>query len=164
MFIHPLARTDQHLIQDFMLTKITLLLARHAEHAEWEFELTAMDDKSREGSSQGHAFLFIYTIARYYVAVTRAHAESNDSETGPDRDDSTFFGDFIDAVASNDPKRALTRWFSTDFSAETNVAAPAIRHLAFEFLDRLTVPAPDFIASDAADFLPDPYESDHIVG
>lgn len=164
MFVHPLARTDQHLIQDFMLTKITLLLARHAEHAEWEFELKAMDDKSREGSSQGRSFLFIYTVVRYYVAVTRAHAESNSSETGPARDESTFFGDFIDAVASNDPKRALTRWFSTDFSAETNVAAPAIRHLAFEFLDRLTVPAPGFIASDVADFLPDPYESDHIVG
>ncbi len=164
MFIHPLARTDQHLIQDFMLTKITLLLARHAEHAEWEFELTAMDDKSRERSSQGHAFLFIYTVARYYVAVTRAHAEFNTSETGPDRDESTFLGDFIDAVASNDPTRALTRWFSTDFSAETDIAAPAIRQLAFDLLDRLTVPAPDFIASDVADFLPDPYESDHSVG
>lgn len=164
MFVHPLARTDQHLIQDFMLTKITLLLARHAEHSEWEFELTAMDEKTREGSSQGHAFLFIYTVARYYVAVTRAHAESNTSETGPDRDDSTFFGDFIDAVASNDPKRALARWFSTEISAETDIAAPAIRQLAFEFLDRLTMPASDFIASDVADFLPDPYESDHSVG
>lgn len=164
MFIHPLARTDQHLIQDFMLTKITLLLARHAEHAEWEFELTAMDDKSREGSSQGHAFLFIYTVARYYVAVTRAHADSNTSETGPDRDESTFFGDFIDAVASNNPKRALTRWFSTEIGAETDIAAPAIRQLACEFLDRLTISAPDFIASDVADFLPDPYESDHSVG
>ncbi|WP_146071585.1 hypothetical protein [Cryobacterium sp. Y62] len=147
-----------------MLTKITLLLARHAEHAEWKFELTAMDDKSREGSSQGHTFLFIYTVARYYIAVRRAHAESNTSETGPDRDESTFFGDFIDAVASNDPKRALTRWFSTDISAETDIAAPAIRQLAFEFLDRLTMPAPDFIASDVADFLPDPYEPDHCVG
>ena len=164
MFIHPLARTDQHLIQDFMLTKITLLLARHAEHAEWEFELTAMDDKSREGSSQGHAFLFIYTVARYYVAVTRAHAESSTSETSPDRDESPFSGDFIDAVASNDPKRAMTRWSSTDISAETDIAAPAIRQLAFEFLDRLTMPASDFIASDVADFLPDPYEPDHIVG
>ncbi len=164
MFVHPLARTDQHLIQDFMLTKITLLLARHAEHAEWEFELRAMDGKSREGSSQGHAFLFIYTVARYYVAVTRAYAESNTSEAGSDRDESTFFGDFIDAVASNDPKRALTRWFSTEISAETDIAAPAIRQLAFEFLDRLTMPASDFIASDVADFLPDPYESDHSVG
>ncbi|WP_146069812.1 hypothetical protein [Cryobacterium sp. M15] len=147
-----------------MLTKITLLLARHAEHAEWEFELRAMDGKSREGSSQGHAFLFIYTVARYYVAVTRAYAESNTSEAGSDRDESTFFGDFIDAVASNDPKRALTRWFSTEISAETDIAAPAIRQLAFEFLDRLTMPASDFIASDVADFLPDPYESDHSVG
>jgi hypothetical protein len=42
---------------------------------------------------------------------------------------------------------------------ETDVAAPATQKLAFEFLDRLSVPAADVVTSNVADFLPDPFAS-----
>ncbi|TFB63069.1 hypothetical protein E3N86_05465 [Cryobacterium sp. Hz7] len=157
MFVHPLARTDQHLIQDFMLTKIALLLARHAERSEWIFEMRAMDEKAREGSSGGPAFLFVYTVARYYIAVTRTQPEAPADTGRLGKPRSTFVDDFTDAVAANDPQRALSLWVTSPFSVKTGVAAPATQELAFGFIDRLTDSEPAVTANNVADFLPDPF-------
>ncbi|TFC30280.1 hypothetical protein E3O53_10175 [Cryobacterium sp. TMT2-18-3] len=157
MFVHPLARTDQHLIQDFMLTKIALLLARHAEREEWVFEMRAMDEKAREGSSGGPAFLFVYTVARYYIAVTCTQSEAPVDTGSFGKPRPTFVDDFTGAVAANDSQRALSLWMTSPFSLETSVAASATQQLAFGFIDRLTVPETELIASNVADFLPDPF-------
>jgi hypothetical protein len=159
MFVHPLARADEHLIQDFMLTKVAILLARRADSAEWQFELDAMDEQSEGGASDEHAFLFVYTAARYYVAVTRADAAALFSVDTADAASPAFFGAFTAAVAANDTVSARALWSAAPFSAEHTVATPAIHRIAFTFLDRLAVSEPDFVASTVADFLPDPYVS-----
>lgn len=163
MFVHPLARSDQHLIQDFMLTKIVLLLARKADEAEWVFEMKAMDDRASGSDTRGNPFLFIYTVTRYYIGVSRAHAEMSGtaemvSALTP------FLANFRDAVAADASQHALAVWTMSPFGLEADVAAPTIQRLAFEFLRQLSIPAADLVASSVADFLPWPYRPDRAAG
>lgn len=169
MFVHPLARADEHLIQDFMLTKIALLLARGADSAEWLFELEAMDEHSEGGASDEHAFLFVYTAARYFVAVTRADSTAFSPLDATVGASPAYFGEFTAAVAANDTVQARALWVAEPFGAnetgaEHTLSTPVIRRIAFTFLDRLAVSEPDFVASTVADFLPDPYISAQSVG
>ena len=157
MFIHPLARDDQHLIQDFILTKIALLLSQHAEQGEWEFEMAAMDEKASEGGSRSNAFFFVYTVARYRVALTRARSAAA-TDTEPDlHEDSTFRWDFIHAVAHNDANRALELWLASPFSLETAISSPSVQRLIFPLLDAFSENTPTLLSTNLADFLPDPF-------
>lgn len=163
MFVHPLARSDQHLIQDFMLTKIVLLLAREADEAEWVFEMKAMDDKASGSDSRDNVFLFIYTVTRYYIGVLRAQAEGSDAaERMPAL--TPFLSTFTHAVATHASQHALELWTLSPFGLEATVAAPTIQRLTFEFLRPLNIPAADPAASNAADFLPYPYRPDAVAG
>jgi len=164
MFVHPLARADEHLIQDFMLTKIALMLARRADSDEWLFELEVMDEQSQGGASDEHAFLFVYTAARYFVAVTRADATAFIPLDVSDAASPSYFGEFTAAVAANDAARARALWVAEPFGTEHALAATVVRRIAFTFLDRLAVSEPDFVASSVAEFLPDPYVSAQPVG
>lgn len=157
MFIHPLAREDEHLIQDFMLTKIALLVARHADDQEWLFELQAMDDQSE--SRGGSAFLFVYTVARYYVAGSRLNVGLGEDEFEPVNDSDAFYGEFAQAVASNDCEKALRLWRSSPHSSQVALAAPPIRRITAVYLEAVAGPDTEAIASKVADHLPAPYAS-----
>jgi hypothetical protein len=163
MFVHPLARSDQHLIQDFMLTKIVLLLAREADEAEWIFEMKSMDEKASGSETRENVFLFVYTVTRHHIAALRANAERSDaaervSTVAP------FLANFRDAVAANAPQHAHALWTPSAFGLESHVASPAIQRLAFEFLRLPSVPGADVVASSVADFLPDAYRSGAVAG
>ncbi|MEX1080012.1 MAG: hypothetical protein WED09_12995 [Homoserinimonas sp.] len=160
MFVHPLARDDQHLIQDFMLTKIALLLARHAADNEWLFEMQAMDNQSKEGHGRGHPFLFIYTLARYYVAAGRLHSDAaGGTEFEPVQSADSFYSDFADAVASNDCQKALDLWEASPLATHSEIAEPPIREMAAAYLRQVIVPETELIAARTADYLPDPFVS-----
>lgn len=146
-----------------MLTKIVLLLARKADESEWVFEMKAMDDKASGSESRGNAFLFIYTVTRYYIGVSRAHADmSGEAELVPAL--APFLANFRDAVAADASQHALVLWTMSPFGLESNVAAPTVQRLAFEFLRQFNVPAADLVASSVADFLPCPYRPDTAAG
>lgn len=159
MFIHPLARDDQHLIQDFMLTKIALLLAQHSERGEWEFEMSAMDDHANAAPSGRHTFLFIYTIVRYRVALLRAQS-SDRSEGDLAASEASFTAAFTDAVAHDDTALALELWIASPFSVETTISSPAVQRLAFGLLEPVTEGSPTLLSINLADFLPDPFTPD----
>lgn len=145
-----------------MLTKIALLLAHHADEHEWLFEMQSMDDQSRRGHARGHAFLFVYTVARYCVAADRLHAgagTTGDQEAAPFPEADPFFNDFAQAVASNDSQQAFELWISSPLSAATEIAAPSIRQIARSYLRRMAVPEAEFVATKIADFLPAPFVS-----
>lgn len=159
VFIHPLARDDQHLIQDFMLTKIALLLAQHAERSAWEFEMAAMDDQASAAPSGPHTFLFIYTVARYRVALLRAQSSDlNESELATN--DAPFMADFTKAIAHNDAALALNLWMKSPFSVEATISSPAVQRLAFGLVEPVTVGSPTLLSTNLADFLPDPFTAD----
>lgn len=66
-FVHPLERDDVPLIEDFLLTKVTLLMTQNAPIAEWLFEIEAMAVLSGERWERIH-FLLGYTVARLIAA------------------------------------------------------------------------------------------------
>lgn len=146
-----------------MLTKVVLLLARKADEAEWVFEMKAMDDKASGNATRGNAFLFIYTVTRYYIGVSRAHADAA-SEAYVVSGLTPFLANLRDAVASHASQHALVLWTTSPFGLESDVAAPTIQRLAFELLRQLSIPAADLVASSVADCLPYPYRPDAAAG
>ncbi|MFS4506157.1 hypothetical protein ACMA46_07960 [Clavibacter sp. Sh2141] len=130
-FVHPLARLDAHLVQDFMLTKITLLCAQDADLDEWRFELAAMDDASAPDTRSGNTFLFALTLLRYLHALTCA--------TTPDAapDLLTFPPGFLDAVTSGDGPQAAAIWYQDALGSSTSMRAPRLWEMAAEYLPPL---------------------------
>lgn len=156
-FVHPLARNDRYLIQEFMLTKIILLVARDADESEWAFELELMDTNLGDARGREHIFLFAYTVARYCLAVAHAQpieVDHNSTTTGAG---SPFVNEFLVAVDAGAFIRALSLWETSGFSSETDVSAPVIRRLTFELLRVPAAISSQGFATSFADFLPAPY-------
>ncbi|OUE20904.1 hypothetical protein BFL34_01722 [Clavibacter michiganensis] len=151
-FVHPLARSDAHLVQDLMLTKITLLCAQGADDEEWAFELAAMDAAGAPATRGGNTFLFALTLVRYVHALTRA--------TRPDARIRlrAFPAGFVDAVVAGDGREAAAVWFRGAPDIPTSLTAASLRAMTAEALTVIRdVPLPHPAGLTA--HLPRPYET-----
>jgi hypothetical protein len=151
-FVHPLARSDAHLAQDFLLTKITLLCAAGAGPDEWVFELAAMDEVSAPADRAGNAFLFALTLLRYLHALTRA-VPPEDPVRLP-----AFPAGFAEAVVAGDGAAAEELWSRGAPDVPTSLTAPRMRDVTMQALAVIdAVPRPHPVALTA--YLPRPYEA-----
>ena len=151
-FVHPLARPDAHLVQDLMLTKITLLCAQGADDGEWAFELAAMEAAGAPATRGGNAFLFALTLVRYLHALTRA--------TRPDARIrlAAFPAGFADADVDGDGRAAAAAWSRDAREIPTSLTAAPVRAMTAEALAVIrAVPLPHPAGLTA--HLPRPYET-----
>jgi len=110
MFIHPLLRDDLRLIQDFMLTKITLLLAQNASGDEWAFEIRTMQELSGVPWDAHNGLLFDYTLARF-IAAGSSQGEPVDESAQPANSPlGSLVTNFIDSVNDEDNVQAHRVW------------------------------------------------------
>ena len=117
-FRHPLTRGDDALTQDFMLTKVTLLLARGASAREWDFEIEAMRATATDQSRDRIAFLLDYTLARYIAAFDQSVPSAPPpAVTAPL---SSFARAFTDAVCAENFRVSENIW-----SASRDIDDPA---------------------------------------
>jgi hypothetical protein len=162
-FVHPLARDDEHLIQDFMLTKVALLLSRNARPEEWAFEMVLMDSSARDAKRGDHPFLFLYTVVRYCLAITHADAAArggaHEISVASSLGATPFLADFAAAVFFDDSRCAFSLWAASPLATGTNVSSVAIQRVVFDLLGRVARLTELPHATSAADFLPDPYSS-----
>ncbi|TIH29489.1 hypothetical protein [Subtercola vilae] len=123
MFIHPLVRRDQHLIQDFLLTKITLLLARQATASEWAFEVNSVREISGQYWADSNQLLLDYTLARVLFALHASEkVEGTDIFDDEPREESVHL--FISAVGADDLSTAVMVWAAVEPAAsQTNEMA-----------------------------------------
>lgn len=112
--LHPLVTDDYHLIQDFMVTKITFLLAAQASTGEWQHEIKEMYETSSEHWGHRNGLLFDYSLARFLVA---ASADGYGSEVIAGGADDAFLPDFVTAVQRQDYIYARERWSETNAEA-----------------------------------------------
>lgn len=156
-FVHPLARNDHNLIQEFMLTKIILLASRNVSETEWAFELEAMDAQLGSERRPIHVFLFFYTVARYSVAIAHSQASELQQSSISTNADARFLDAFLGAVDAADSALALALWHSAGLGTESSVFAPAISRLTFELMRVPSTVSSQGMAAKFAEHLPDPY-------
>jgi hypothetical protein len=156
-FVHPLARGDLHLTQEFMLTEVALLLARDADDAEWTFELELMDTNSGEDLRRMNAFLFIYTVARYSIAAAHAQPSVPQGILLEAGARTLFLNRFLTAVGDDDASGASSLWEESSLRDETCLSTPAIRSVLTDLLSAFSVVAAEGAAPNVADHLPAPY-------
>ena len=111
-FVHPLERDDVPLIEDFLLTKATLLMTQKAPIAEWLFEIEAMAVLSGERWERNH-FLLGHTVARLIAAQ-----KSQGIHSAPEREPTTailtaFLDEFTHSVGQDDVAAAHRIWAQT---------------------------------------------------
>lgn len=97
MLTHPLADDDYHLVQDYLATKITFLLAKNSGSDEWEHEIRTQELTVGHEWGQRNAFLFDFTLARFICALTITSPEVTPTTPGVGQND-RFVGDFCDVV------------------------------------------------------------------
>jgi len=130
---HPLARGDLRLAQDFLFTKISLLCTRDADLQEWAFEMRSLNGLCPPPDRPQQAFLFAYTLARYWSAHrTRSLPPSGSKELSP------FTASFVDAVEHEREDVAKQVWFAGD---ESDRGLTGVR--AWNFTAELVVDARD---------------------
>lgn len=130
---HPLVRGDDALVQDIVLTKVTLLLAQNSSGEEREFEIAAMRDLSKQMWEQRNAFLFDFTLARFAIALL----------TIIDRQEP--YAPFVNAVRNGTPARPRGE------SLNRTASGP--------LLDLLRANSSAATGRGQLDSLPGPYES-----
>lgn len=162
---HLLLRDDHHLIQDFILTKATLLLAQNASTAEWSFEIEAIRARSLEKWADHNAFLCAYTLARYTVALWAVRDLRNPHQGSPPdwstgdgvaTHHSDFAGSFVAAVQNGRGEDAAALWATASpfFPSEGHSSA-VLATLASE----LSALAETLPLSQASEHLPDAYSA-----
>ncbi|SDZ56353.1 DUF952 domain-containing protein [Herbiconiux ginsengi] len=105
----PLDSDDIEVVQDFMVTKTMLLVAREADVVEWRFEYEAARAASEQRWDRNH-FLLDYTLARLLVAIGVEAVLV-----------STFPKDFLDEVRAERFAEARTLWLSLQSQVNTTV-------------------------------------------
>ena len=108
MLTHPLADDDYHLVQDYLATKMTFLLAKNSGSDEWEHEIRTQELTVGHEWGQRNAFLFDFTLARFLGALTITSPEVTPTTPGVGQND-CFVGDFCDVV-SRHPLSAEAMW------------------------------------------------------
>ncbi|TFD90808.1 hypothetical protein E3T61_09855 [Cryobacterium lactosi] len=114
------------MIEDFLLTKATLLITQKAPISEWLFEIEAMAVLSGERWERNH-FLLGYTVARLVTAQ-----KSQGIHSAPEREPTTalltaFVDDFTHSVGQDDVAAAHRIWAQTAADhADANSATPLI--------------------------------------
>lgn len=154
---HPLATDDTHLIQDYLVTKLTFFLAAGADDGEWQHELDEQQSISGEQWERQNAFLLDYTVARFLAASDRPDAD--DTLLRPD---GRFVREFVRAVDLQDHVNAEALWNEmneTAASIETGADAPSAIHL----LPELRTQAGRLDLSRAVGNLPPEYERPQYV-
>ena len=110
-FQHPLTRADTVLVQDYMLTKVTLLLAQNAPAHEWHFEIEAMRATSTDTLKDRNDFLLDYTLSRYIAAFER---DITTAPAAPPSGAAGYLGSFAraftDAVRAENFRAAASIW------------------------------------------------------
>ena len=122
-FRHPLTRGEDALTQDFILTKVTLLLADGASAREWDFEIEAMRATTTDEARNRIAFLLDHTLARYIAAFGQnAHAAPDAAAAAPAAAAhlTSLAREFTDAVHAEDFRASGNIW-----SAIRDIGAPA---------------------------------------
>ncbi len=146
---HPLVRDDLYLIQDFILTKAALFLARDAAASEFRFELDTVRVLSAHKWWDRNAFLLDYTLARYIAALEAVPPSDGDASEADG-----FVRDFTDAVRIEQFEGARTKWMSSRPDGEPATQLLPSTLALFERLLRLKK---NRAIGTAADFLPGPY-------
>lgn len=146
MLTHPLADDDYHLVQDYLATKITFLLAKNSDHDEWEHEIRTQELTVGHEWGQRNAFLFDFTLARFLRALTMASPEATPTTPGVGQND-RFVGDFCDVVTHH-PLAAEAMWRDHNGDsrgAETGARLPSTMALLMRLLR--VAPASDLRAA-----------------
>ncbi len=161
MLIHPLADADPHLVQDYMATKITFLLAKRSGLDEWEHEIETQENAVGHDWGRRNAFLFDFTLARFLSALKSAIADSASTKpavTDPDdrvcnaRRTDRFISEFCDVV-SHHPLAAEAVWSS--YNRETGDPRPGERlHSTTTLVERIVQVAPSSELITAVQHLP----------
>jgi hypothetical protein len=118
--LHPLATEDTHLIQDYLVTKLTFLLASGAHDDEWQHELDGQQTISGVQWERQNAFLFDYTVARFLATSSRP--DPDDALLSPGR---RFVQDFVHAVDIQDHVTAEALWHELN-EPVTTTAGPRV--------------------------------------
>lgn len=105
----PLDSDDIEVVQDFMVTKAMLLVAREADVVEWRFEYEAARAASEQRWDRNH-FLLDYTLARLLVAIGVEAVLV-----------STFPKNFLDEARAERFAEARTLWLSLQSQVNTTV-------------------------------------------
>lgn len=154
---HPLATEDTHLVQDYLVTKLTFLLAASAEDGEWQYALEEQQELSGEQWERQNAFLLDYTVARFLASTVRP--DTDDTLLGPGR---RFVHEFVNAVDRQDYIAAENMWNTINeeaTAAQTGTRVPSTIHLLLE----LRAQAGRFELSRTVTHLPPEFERPQYV-
>lgn len=151
MLTHPLADENYHLVQDYLATKITFLLAKNSGLDEWEHEIRTHELTAGHEWGCRNAFLFDFTLARFLGALSTASPQATAATPGIGQND-RFVIDFCDVVTHR-PLAAEAVW------SNHNGASPATENGArlpstMALLMRLLRVAPNSDLRNAVQHLP----------
>jgi hypothetical protein len=106
MILHPLQSEDIHAIQDYLVTKITLLLSVTADDAQWQNQYDAQEAIDPHLWASRNAFLWDYTLARFIAAVHIKRYQVLEHASPEEQ----FLEEFVQAVAVGDHRSAGGLW------------------------------------------------------
>lgn len=156
-FRHPLTRGDDALTQDFILTKVTLLLAHGASAREWDFEIEAMRATTTDQARNRIAFLLDYTLARYIAAFDQNAHTAPDATVPAAARLSSLAREFTDAVHAENFRASGNIW-----SASQDIDDPATvptRNFTLTLLDALRSLASSPVRGQTWPHIPAAYSS-----
>lgn len=158
MTAHPLTAEDYHLIQDYMVTKVALLLTAQAGLPEWRHEIDAMQSQSGEYWQRRNALLFDYTLGRFLAAALSRPPEPDATPLPPAEQ---FVRDFVSTVLRQDYVTAELLWADANTATgESGTRLPSTTTLVLR-LGQLArhVDLPATFASLPPEFYPPQYVS-----
>lgn len=103
---HPYRTDDIHTIQDYLVTKIQLLLASGADDTQWTHQYEAQRTVDPTAWVRQNAFLWDFTLARFIAA---AHIKKYDVLQAATPGEQ-FLEEFVQAVSSANHASALGLW------------------------------------------------------